>query len=103
MSERTTGSTKRIELSVDRLENILNLLYADMFSILKESVSDLLKCAWSDFKSDIDFSEVAEQAKASIENLKTEIAEDMKAKISEISMKASKTDGREIERFMNYY
>jgi sensor histidine kinase YesM len=61
-STKIKESADRIGASVDRLEILFNKLYADTFSMMKETVSDMRKHIWRDDKvSEDQTSEEAER------------------------------------------
>lgn len=90
VSEDTKEAAKDIKSSVEKLENIFNLLYKDTFSIMRDTVSGMQKQLWPE-TLDKDLSEIAEQkADERIKKLKSELSEDMKVIIS----KTTKTDAQ---------
>ena len=88
-SEDTREAARGIKSSVDKLEMFFKLLYADTFSIMKETVTDLRKHALSGIESATDISEMVEQkASEKIEKIR----EEMQSEISRIAVETKKTD-----------
>jgi len=62
LSTTTTEAAKDIGASVERLENLFDKLYADTFSMVKDTVSDMRRHIWPDKKPDgDDLSQVIEK------------------------------------------
>lgn len=88
ISEDTKEASRRIESSVDKLEKIFDKLYAGMFSMMSDTVSDMRKHIWSDEEPDTNLSKVAEQkANEKIEKFREEMQ-------SELSRIVGRTDAK---------
>lgn len=71
LSKNTTEAAKGIGASVDRLEKLFDKLYADTFSMMKDTVSDMRKHIWPD-------------GSETEENLSEEVEKKAEEKVSEL-------------------
>ena len=88
MSERVSEATRRIELSVEKLETVFSLQHKETFSMVKTAWDDLIKHAWPEEEL------IEKKADERIENIRKEMSEKMKAEISEISKRSKRTDAQ---------
>jgi flagellar basal body-associated protein FliL len=81
LSESTKEAAKGIGASVDRLEKLFDKLYADTFSMMKDTVSDMRKHIWPDQAADQKAAENAVEAKADqkIAALRQEVSDQLRA------------------------
>jgi len=79
LSESTKEASKSISAGVERLEKIFDKLYADTFSMMKETYSDMRKHIWPEESTDTDkIKEEAEiKAEKKVSLLKSEIDKEL--------------------------
>ncbi len=79
LSESTTEAAKGIGASVERLEKLFDKLYADTFSMMRDTVSDMRKHMWPDETVENDHlaEEAEKKADAKIEELKKDISQEL--------------------------
>jgi len=87
IAEDTKGAAKGISSSVDRLESLFDKLYADTFSMMKDTVSDMRKHIWPNEQSpDADLSgEIEKKADEKVSALRSEVD----SELSELLLKQS--------------
>jgi len=92
LSESAKESAKDIGASVQKLEKLFDRLYADTFSMMKDTVSDMRKHAWGEATSET--SNILEEAdKKTEEKIKT-LHDRMEKQVSQILQDQKITDGR---------
>jgi oligoendopeptidase F len=73
-SEQTKDAAKGIAANVDRLEKLFDRLYADTFSIMKDTVSDMRRHIWPDESTrDDTANEIEKRADEKIASLRQEL------------------------------
>lgn len=79
LSESTTEAAKGIGASVERLEKLFDKLYADTFSMMRDTVTDMRKHLWPEEVSDAGriAEEVEKRAAEKVEALKVSFAEEL--------------------------
>lgn len=93
MSERVSEATRRIELSVEKLEIVFRTQHEETFSMAKTAFNDFRKRAFTGKTTEEDLSKLAdEKTNERIENIRSEISKEMDARISELGKRAKKTD-----------
>lgn len=103
MAEKTISASNNISSTVERLEKLYETFYSDTFSIMKETVDDMRKHAWS-ATAEMDESEVKpiekkvkEQSKMIIDDVDNRINHILdKQKITENDIKSIKSDLRTV-------
>ena len=89
ISEATGEAAREISSGVNRLEKLFDRLYADTFSMMRDTVSDMRKHIWPETGVTEDVKQVAEQkADEKIEELRKE----MSTELSNIVKKLGLTD-----------
>jgi hypothetical protein len=75
LSNTTTEAAKGIGVSVDRLEKLFDKLYADTFSMMRDTVSDMRRHIWPENKSDVEDMSQAIEKKADdkVDKLRQEV------------------------------
>ncbi len=94
LSESTKEAAKDIGASVEKLEKLFDRLYADTFSMMKDTVSDMRKHAWGEAASETpNILEEAEKEAEKQANAKfDEIRSGVIRQIEEVLKKQEKTD-----------
>lgn len=79
LSQRTTEAAKDIAGSVHKLEDLFNRLYADTFGMMRDTVTETMKHAWTDPRKGMDdlSQEVQDAARKNMDALKTQVQEDL--------------------------
>lgn len=77
LSESAKEAAKDIASSVEKLEKLFDRLYADTFSMMKDTVSDMRKHAWGEATSEIPniLEEAEKKAEQKIEALRSRMEE----------------------------
>lgn len=101
--ESTTEATRGIGSSVDRLEKLFDHLYADTFSMMRDTVSDMRKHIWPTDTPEKDrvTEEADRKADMKVQELKREITEELTAvfgrqKITEARMENLMADTKKL-------
>jgi len=87
-SKATTEAAKGIAASVERLEKFFDKLYADSFSMVRETVSDLRKHAWPIEDSDT----VADEVEKKAEDKMAELNKGIDAQLKEVLGRQEKAE-----------
>jgi len=106
ISQDVKEKTDEIETSVDKLETISNMLYRDILSIMKETVSDIREHAWPDTTPAADISEMIEQkADEKLEKFRGEIKGEMKNELAGITKRTKMTNTKmeELQKSMQQF
>lgn len=86
-SDKTNEASKSVMASVEKLEKLFDKLYADTFSIVKDTVSDMRGHIWSGQqnlqKSENIEEELAKKTELKIANLKTELSSELSKVLTE--------------------
>ena len=77
-SEQTKDAAKGIDANVQRLEKLFDRLYADTFSMVKDTVSDMRRHIWPESPQDASAQEVEEKANERIAQLRAELGANLK-------------------------
>ncbi len=92
LSESAKEAAKDIGASVEKLEKLFDRLYADTFSMMKDTVSDMRKHAWGEATSEAPnvLEEAEKKAEEKIETLRKRVD----AQVAEVLASQTTTDGR---------
>lgn len=79
LSESTKEASKSISASVEKLEKLFDKLYADTFSMMRDTVSDMRKHIWPEESAGIDkiTEEAEKKADEKVNSLKVEINKEL--------------------------
>ncbi len=91
VSEDTKEAAKGISASVDRLESLFDRLYADTFSMMRDTVSDMRKHIWPEKEPSAEvLTSIEKRADDKIEKLRDQISKDL----SGVMQYIGKTDNK---------
>lgn len=100
MSTKTSAhineAAKGIASGVDKLEKLFDRLYADTFSMMRDTVSDMRKHIWPEKEPTEDVSEIAEEkANEKIKEFRKEIKSELSAMLAKLGRTDTKLTGAE--------
>ena len=90
LSESTKDASKSISAGVERLEKIFDKLYADTFSMMKETYSDMRKHVWPEENTDTD--KITEEAEIKAEKKISLLKGEINKELSKMFQKQEITD-----------
>ena len=90
LSESTKDASKSISAGVERLEKIFDKLYADTFSMMKETYSDMRKHVWPEENTDTD--KITEEAEIKAEKKISLLKGEINNELSKMFQKQEITD-----------
>ncbi len=90
LSESTKEAAKGIGASVERLEKLFDKLYADTFSMMRDTVSDMRKHIWPE--KDADSDKLAGEAEKRADEKVSALKKDMEKELSLILQRQRITD-----------
>ena len=92
LSESTKEASKGIGSSVERLEELFDKLYADTFSMMKDTVSDMRKHIWPDEARPEE--RIDEEADKKAEQKIRSLTDEVQRQLSEVLKRQELTDDR---------
>lgn len=108
MSTKTSAhideAARAIASGVDKLEKLFDRLYADTFSMMRDTVSDMRKHIWPETGPTEDVSEIAEEkANGKIKEFRKEIKSELSTMLTKLGRTDTKLSGVEdnIERLID--
>lgn len=90
LSESTKDASKSISAGVERLEKLFDKLYADTFSMMKETYSDMRKHIWPEESTDTD--KIKEESEIKAEKKISLLKDEMTKELSKMFQKQEITD-----------
>ncbi len=90
LSESTKEASKSISAGVERLEKLFDKLYADTFSMMKETYSDMRKHIWPEESTDTD--KITEEAEIKAEKKVSLLKSEINKELSKMFRKQEITD-----------
>ncbi len=92
LAESTKEAARGIGASVEKLEKLFDRLYADTFSMMKDTVSDIRKHAWGEAPDES--TGVLEEAEKRADEKMESLRERMEGQVSKVLEGQQLTDGR---------
>jgi hypothetical protein len=92
LSESTKEAAKDIGASVEKLEKLFDRLYADTFSMMKDTVSDMRKHAWGEAATETP--NILEEAEKKTEQKTEALRKHFDEQVAQILERQKITDGR---------
>jgi len=92
LAESAKEAAKDIASSVEKLEKLFDRLYADTFSMMKDTVSDMRKHAWGEATSETP--NILEEAEKKADEKIEALRDRMEKQVAEIFKGQKSTDGR---------
>jgi len=92
LSESTKEAAKNIGASVEKLEKLFDRLYADTFSMMKNTVSDMRKHAWGEATAETP--NILEEAEKKTEQKTEDLRKHFDEQVAQILERQKITDGR---------
>jgi ElaB/YqjD/DUF883 family membrane-anchored ribosome-binding protein len=96
IAEDTKEAAKGISASVDRLQSLFDKLYADTFTIMKDTVSDMRKHMWPDKETSPEaITEISKNADAKIAELRAQVTKEVTNVLQQVGKTDKKVEGLE--------
>lgn len=92
LSEKTTEAARGISASVERLEKLFDKLYADTFSMMRDTVSDMRKHIWPEDKTASD--ELGEEVEKRADEKVDALKESMEREVGQMLQRQRLTDDK---------